>query len=88
MVPAGAKSEAKDPDGDHNSVGAFVRGRRKARSLSQAELGELAGVGRRFVVELERNKRTLRMDAVNAVLAVFGKQLGVVDSPRNIDGEV
>ena len=50
--------------------------------MSQRELAELAGVGVRFVSELERGKPTLRMDAVNSVLAVFGKRLGVVDAPR------
>jgi transcriptional regulator with XRE-family HTH domain len=51
--------------------------------LNQAELAELAGVGRRLISELEGGKQTLRMDAVNAVLAVFGKTLGVVDTKRH-----
>jgi transcriptional regulator with XRE-family HTH domain len=50
--------------------------------MTQAQLAELSGVGKRLVVELEAGKRTLRMDAVNRVLAVFGKRLGVVDAPR------
>jgi len=50
--------------------------------LSQRELAELAGVGPRVVVELEQGKPTLRMDVVNAVLRVFGKSLGVVDTVR------
>jgi y4mF family transcriptional regulator len=64
------------------SVASFVRSRRKANKLSQRGLAELAGVGMRFLSELERGKKTLRMDAVNAVLAVFGKELGAVDVPR------
>ena len=59
-------------------IGGFVRDRRQAASMSQQELGELAGVGTRFVSELERGKPTVRLDAVNKVLAVFGKCLGVV----------
>ena len=35
-----------------------------------------------FLSELERGKATVRLDAVNRVLAVFGKQVGVVDAPR------
>jgi transcriptional regulator with XRE-family HTH domain len=54
-----------------------------ASRLTQRELGELAGVGTRLVSELERGKPTLRMDAVNRVLRVFGKTLGHVDAPRN-----
>lgn len=67
---------------DRESIGAFVRRRRRANGLSQRELAELAGVGTRFVSELERDKPTVRVDAVNAVLAVFGRTLGVVEAPR------
>ncbi len=66
----------------NTELGAFVRTRRKASRLSQRELGELAGVGTRFVSELERGKSSVRLDAVSRVLAVFGKTLGVVDSMR------
>jgi y4mF family transcriptional regulator len=63
-------------------IGEFVRNHRKASGISQSELGELAGVGRRFVSELEQAKPTLRMNSVNQVLAVFGKTLGIVDAPK------
>ena len=69
------------PDRDRD-ISRFVRERRKSNHLTQAGLGELAGVGRRLIVDLEKGKPTLRMDAVNAVLSVFGKKLGVVDAPR------
>ncbi len=65
-----------------SDVPGFVRARRKANGLSQAALAELAGVSQPFLSDLERGKPTLRMDAVNRVLAVFGKTLGVVDAPR------
>lgn len=64
------------------SIGQFVRDRRLASSLTQQELGELAGVGTRLISELERGKTTLRMDAVNRVLRVFGQMLGHVEAPR------
>jgi y4mF family transcriptional regulator len=64
-------------------IGQFVRDRRKAAGFSQSELGELAGVGRRFVSELERAKPTVRVNSVNMVLAVFGKTLGIVDAPKD-----
>jgi y4mF family transcriptional regulator len=66
-------------------IGAFVRTRRKAAGFSQGELGDLAGVGRRFVSELEQAKPTVRLDAVNKVLAVFGKTLGVVEAPKVVE---
>ena len=61
-------------------LGEFVRERRKASRLSQRELAELAGVGTRFISELERGKTTVRVDAVNRVLVVFGKALGIVEA--------
>jgi y4mF family transcriptional regulator len=63
-------------------IGEFVRRRRTANKLTQRELGELAGVGTRFVSELERGKPTLRMDAVNKVLHVFGKMVSYVEELR------
>lgn len=56
----------------------FVRRRRKANRLTQEDLALLAGVGRRFVSELENGKSSLQIDKVDAVLQVFGKRLGVV----------
>lgn len=69
------------PDRDLE-IGGFVRARRKANRLTQRGLAELAGVGTRLVVELERGKATVRMDVANKVLAVFGKRLGVVEAKR------
>lgn len=69
------------------NISRFIRQRRDARKISQKELAELAGVGQRFVSELERGKPTVRVAEVNKVLAVFGKQLGIVDRPRNLIDE-
>ncbi len=68
-------------------IGQFVRARRRASKLTQRELGELAGVGPRFISELERGKRSVRLDAVMRVLAVFGKTLGVADAPRRDEAD-
>ena len=62
-------------------LGAFVRERRSANRMTQQQLGELAGTGTRVISDIENGKPTLRMDAVNAVLAVFGKMLGVREIP-------
>jgi y4mF family transcriptional regulator len=64
------------------TIGTFVRDRRKSGQMTQRELGELAGVGTRFISELERGKPSVRLSVVNKVLAVFGKSLGIVDAPR------
>lgn len=68
-------------------TGELVRQRRVANRLTQRQLGELAGVGLRLVSELERGKPTLRMDATNRVLAVFGLMLGPVEAPRSEEAE-
>ena len=57
----------------------FVKSQRKIHGLTQVSLAEKAGVGLRFVRELEQGKTTLRMDKVNQVLQLFGKTLGPVD---------
>lgn len=64
-------------------IGDYVRERRRASNLTQQELAELAGVGTRLISELERGKPTLRMDAVNRVLRVFGQMLSHAPAPRD-----
>lgn len=57
------------------NIGEYLREKRKLYHLSQIELAERAGVGVRFVRELEQNKPTVQMDKVNQVLALFGEEL-------------
>lgn len=57
----------------------FLKEKRKSVGLTQEELAAKAGVGLRFVRDLEQGKETLRLDKVNQVLVLFGKQVGVVD---------
>ena len=57
----------------------FIKEKRRALKLSQVELAFKSGVGLRFVRELEQGKTTLRLDKVNQVLALFGKQVGITD---------
>jgi len=63
----------------------FVKERRKLLNLTQPELADRAGVGLRFLRELEQGKKTLRLDKVNQVLALFGHQEGPVPMKRHID---
>ena len=58
----------------------FVKDRRKMLGLTQEELAEKAGVGLRFIRDLEQGKETLRMDKVNQVLALFGHELLPVET--------
>jgi y4mF family transcriptional regulator len=65
-------------------VNEFVKEKRRLANLTQPELAEKAGVGLRFVRELEQGKETLRLDKVNQVLKLFGYQVGAEPINRNI----
>ena len=58
------------------SLSEFLKDKRKKLNLTQQQLAEKAGVGIRFVRDLEQGKTTLRMDKVNQVLKLFGQELG------------
>jgi len=57
----------------------FIKEKRKLVNLTQPEIAEKAGVGLRFIREVEQGKETLRMDKVNQVLNLFGFELGPVE---------
>jgi y4mF family transcriptional regulator len=65
-----------------SSLSKFVKDRRKKLHLTQFDLSEKAGVGLRFVRELEQGKTTLRMDKVNQLLALFGHELAPVPEAK------
>lgn len=60
------------------SISEFIKKKRKQLKLTQPELAERAGVGLRFVRELEQGKDSVRLDKVNQVLALFGSEIGVI----------
>ena len=60
-------------------LGSFVKHKRGAVKLTQPELAEKAGVGLRFLRELEQGKESLRLDKVNQVLRLFGYEVGPVE---------
>lgn len=63
-------------------IGAAVRRARKAAGLRQDDLAGLAGVGTRFLIELEAGKPTMRLDKLLAVLATLGIELHVDGAPE------
>ncbi|GAA4367496.1 helix-turn-helix domain-containing protein [Hymenobacter saemangeumensis] len=65
-----------------SSLVAFVKQRRKLLRLTQAEMAAKAGVGLRFVRELEQGKATLQLAKVNQVLRLFGHELGPLPMDR------
>jgi y4mF family transcriptional regulator len=56
-------------------LGALVRSARKAMKMNQSEFAAHAGVGRRFVSELESGKPSLEFDRVMACLQAAGIDL-------------
>ena len=64
-------------------LGKFINERRKQAGLTQQELALKAGVGLRFVRELEQGKKSYRLDKLNQVLLLFGFEMGPVPIDRN-----
>jgi y4mF family transcriptional regulator len=71
-APAATESVAIAASRD---LGLLVRQRREALNLSQSALAQRAGVGRRFLSELENGKATLEIGKVLAVLAAANLRL-------------
>ena len=64
-------------------ISEFIKAKRKNLGLTQIILAEKAGVGLRFVRDLEQGKPTLRLDKVNQVLDLFGSEVGVMRKEVN-----
>lgn len=56
-------------------LGELVRERRKQAGLTLQQAAELAGVGTRFLSELERGKATVRLGLALQVFELFGLEL-------------
>lgn len=57
-----------------NIIANYVKENRKKLGLTQEEFAMRAGLGLRFVRDLEQGKKTLRLDKVNQALAMFGME--------------
>ena len=71
----------------NNDLIQFIRQRRNRLKLTQRDLAERAGVGLRFIRDLEQGKQSIRMDKVNQVLALFGHKAGPIpmtEEDRNV----
>lgn len=56
----------------------LVKYKRRYFSHKQPELAKKAGVGIHFIRDLEQGKKSLRMDKVNQVLAVYEFELAPI----------
>lgn len=64
-------------------LGSAIRHARKSKRLTQQSFADLAGVGRRFVSELEQGKQTLEIGKVLKVAAAAGIQLMFIPADTN-----
>lgn len=64
-------------------LGMIVREARREAGLTQAQLAGAAGVGLRFLIELEGGKATAQLGKTLAVLHVLGCQVRI-DPPAKI----
>ena len=60
------------------NIGKIVKALRKKGGIDQVEFARRAGVGLRFLRELEQGKATVRLDKINQVLDFLGHHLEVL----------
>ena len=67
-------------------LGKEIKSLRRKAGLTQSEFSKRAGVGLRFIRDLEQGKATVRLDKVNQVLEFLGHHLKVAPNhePKNI----
>lgn len=65
------------PVANVREIGTAVQAIRKEQGLTQLDVAGLAGLGNRFVVELEKGKETVQMQKALDVLALLGLELVV-----------
>ena len=53
------------------NLGLFIKEHRKVAGLTQLELANLAGVGKTTVFDIEKNKETVRLSTLLAILKVL-----------------
>ncbi len=75
-----ARMQVPRPIRSPEALGQMVRQAREAMGLTQMAFADAAGVGRRFVSELENGKPTLELGKVMAVCAAAG--LDLLAAPR------
>jgi len=67
-----------------NKIAKQVKDLRKKYRLTQAELAQRAGVGLRFLRELEQGKPTVRLDKVQQVVNFFGYHIDIIKDEKHL----
>ncbi len=68
---------------DIKTLGSLIRQERKAQHLTQEQLAGLAGVGVRFVRELEAGKETCQIGLAFQVLGTLGFRISLSSRREN-----
>lgn len=68
---------------DIKTLGSLIRQERKAQHLTQEQLAGLAGVGVRFVRELEAGKETCQIGLAFQVLSTLGFRISLSSRREN-----
>lgn len=74
-------SKAMIPIDSAQTLGAALRAARKQLCLTQSDLALAAGVGLRFVVNLEAGKPSVRLEQVLRVIDALGGQVQIAGLP-------
>jgi len=53
----------------------IIKSHRKAAKLTQVELAELAGVGKTVVFDIEKGKKTVKLDTLMKILKVLNIEI-------------
>ncbi len=80
MFPLGKYMAKRSPT--PAEIGDVVRATRKAAGLRQDELAGAAGVGLRFVVDLEAGKTTAQIGKALQVLSALGCSIDITPPPQ------
>ena len=67
------------------ALGDALRSARKQLGLTQPQLALAAGVGVRFIVELEGGKPTVRLDSVMRVIEAVGGVISLDGLPSSVN---
>ena len=68
---------APHPIHSMEELGALIASSRKVRHFTQQDLADLAGVGRRFIIELENGKPTAEIGKILSVLNTLGLDIAI-----------
>lgn len=68
-------------------LGDAIKAARKELGLTQPQLALAAGVGVRFIVELEGGKPTLRLEHILRVVDALGGEITLNGLPVGVSGE-